>query len=234
MSELGRIAPVQAWALVPVKPPIWAKTRLSGLLSPSERERLQWAMLADVLDQLETAKWLAGVAVVCPDIRIQMLVNARGLRVFGNEPRAGGMNGAVSYGTERLREAGADLVVVLPGDLPLLSADDIDNAVLRAMQDHRSVIVPDRELEGTNALIFWTDQVPNFQFGKNSFQKHLTDPAVGGMQALTLASIARDIDWPEDLQALRQSRGPDLAPNTKNVLASCTGLSTLDSVEEKT
>lgn len=222
MSELGSIRPVQAWALVPVKSPIWAKTRLSVMLSPSERSQLQWAMLQDVLDQLQASKWLAGVAIVCPDPTIQALVTARGIRVIGDEPEGGGLNGAVAHGVDRLRRSGADMVAVLPGDVPLLTADDIDRAILSAVHENTRVVVPDHNREGTNALIFWADRVPQFRFGQNSYQLHLHDRSNGPVRGLPLASFNRDIDWPDDLTALRQRRGQGGAPKTNSALDKCT------------
>jgi 2-phospho-L-lactate guanylyltransferase len=221
MSELGRITPVQAWALVPVKSPIWAKTRLAGLLSEAERARLQWAMLQDMLDQLGAVESLSGVAIVCPDPRIQAMALARGLRVFGDEPVGGGLNAALAYGTARLRAAGADLVMVLPGDVPLLDAADIDHAIRTAIHENTAIVVPDHQAEGTNALVFWADRPPRFRFGRNSFALHLADTGQGPVQALPLASIARDIDWPDDLDALRRRRWQGDAPNTNSALAGC-------------
>jgi len=221
MSEQGSIQPVQAWALVPVKSPTLAKTRLSSLLSPSEREQLQWAMLQDVLDQLQASKWLFGVAIVCPDPRIQALVSARGIRVIGDESMSAGLNSAVAHGVNQLRASGADLLTVIPGDVPLLKAADIDRAILSMVQENTMVVVPDHNREGTNALAFWADRVPEFQFGKNSFQLHLEDRRSGPVRALPLASITRDIDCPDDLAALRQKRGQGGAPKTNSALDRC-------------
>lgn len=233
MSEIGSIRPVQAWALVPIKSPIWAKTRLSVLLSAQERERLQWAMLQDVLDQLQASKWLTGVAIVCPDPAIQALVAARGMRVIGDEPQGGGLNAAIAHGVERLRQAGADLVTVLPGDVPLLSVGEIDRAILSAVQGNATIVVPDHNAQGTNALVFWVNRTPRFQFGKNSFRLHLGDRSNGPVRAMPLASITRDIDWPDDLTALRRLRGQGGAPRTNSALDQCSSL-TIPALSEET
>ena len=52
------------WALVPVKDPARAKTRLAPVLSADQRAALQRAMLADVLAALGRARTLAGIAVI--------------------------------------------------------------------------------------------------------------------------------------------------------------------------
>lgn len=233
MSELGSIRPVQAWALVPVKSPIWAKTRLSVLLSADERAQLQWAMLQDVLNQLQASSWLTGVAIVCPDPRIQVLVAARGIRIIDDEPKTGGLNAAVAHGVDRLRKTGADLVTVLPGDVPLLTANDVDRAILSAVQENTTIVVPDHNTQGTNALVFWAGRAPKFQFGKNSFRRHLEDRSNGPARAMSLASITRDIDLPDDLTALRRRRGQGSAPKTNSALDKCTYL-TIPALSEDT
>lgn len=224
MSKIGSISPVQAWALVPVKSPSWAKTRLSVLLSASERAEIQWAMLQDVLIQLNASKLLAGVAIVTPDARIQALVVANGVRVFNDEPPRGGLNAAVAHGANQLRMLGADLVAVLPGDVPQLTVDDIDSAIQYAVQENATVVVPDHNKQGTNALVFWADRAQEFQFGEGSFQKHVQDCSSGPVQSLHLKSIARDIDWPDDLEALRKHREEGRAAKTNSALDKCTYL----------
>lgn len=232
MSAFGSIKPLDVWALIPVKAPIWAKTRLADVLSESERAELQWAMLQDVLDQLLAAKELAGVAIVCPDKRLQVLAQARGVRVIGDEPQRGGLNAAVALGTEQLKQAGADLVAILPGDVPMLDAADIDRAILCAIHDDATVVVPDTNLEGTNALVFYTDCAPRFQFGKNSFSRHSQNASNRPVRTLRLPSILRDIDWPDDLNALWRRRADGTAPKTNSVLATCAYLRAVQEVEK--
>lgn len=209
---------LQAWALVPIKPPCMAKTRLSGLFTAVERARLQWAMLQDVLDQLSRSKRLRGIAVVSPDPQICGLAQARGFPAFGGEPEGGGLNGAVLFGSERLCCAGADLIAILPGDVPTLDFADIDRAIDMAVAEDTVVVVPDREFQGTNALVFWADRPPTFRFGKNSFHRHLEAMAGRRVKPLTLASIAHDIDCPGDIDHLRSRWEEGLAPRTNHVL----------------
>lgn len=232
MRELGNFKPLEVWALVPIKSPIWAKTRLAEMLSESERAFLQRAMLEDMLDQLRAAKWLAGVAIVCPDKGIQALAQARGVKVIGDEPQGGGLNAALTHGAEVLRAGGADLLVMLLGDLPMLDAADIDRAVMHAIHENTTVVVPDQNREGTNALVLWTDRMPQLQFGKNSFRRHSRGVAQGPVTELPLASVAHDIDWPDDLDTVRRRRGQGAAPNTNSALANCAYLKASQEAEE--
>lgn len=230
MSEVEDIEPPQVWALVPVKAPLSAKTRLAELLSESERAILQRAMLCDVLDQLLASERLTGVAIVCPDEGLQTLARARGVGVIGDEPRGGGLNAALLHGTEVLRASGADLVAILPADVPMIDAGDVDRAVLCALEQDTTVVVPDRAREGTNALVFRTDRAPRLRFGHDSCRLHSQDLSKGPVTLLPLKSIARDIDRPDDLNVIWRD-GQGIAPNTKSVLGECAFLRVAPDVE---
>jgi 2-phospho-L-lactate guanylyltransferase len=226
MTELNPIAPPAVWALVPVKPPSRAKTRLAGVLGPDERARLQVAMLEDVIRQLAAARSLAGIAIVSADDRIRTLALLRRCRVLAAEPPDGGLNGALAYGAEELRRTGADLIVVVPADVPALDPAEIDLAVRTAMTEHALVVVPDHKTSGTNALVFPVARMPEFRFGDGSFLRHATDAGAGQTRMLPLSSVAQDIDEPADLVALRRAFGAGAAPNTKRCLAGLDRMST--------
>ena len=100
-------------------------------------------MFQELLIQLKALKWLAGVAIVIPDACIQALVVANDVPVFNDEPACGGLNAAVAHGANQLHMLGADLGTVLLGDVLMLTADDIDHAILYAVQENATVVVPD-------------------------------------------------------------------------------------------
>ena len=150
------------WALVPVKSSRTAKSRLAGVLAPHERAELQHAMLRDVVTRLRPSSYLAGVAVVSPDPVIVAIAGRLGAYSIGDEPVAGGLNAALRHGSQRLRAIGAELIAILPGDVPLLNALEIDHAIRTALQDNRPVLVPDRRRRGTNAMVFWAHRRPRF------------------------------------------------------------------------
>lgn len=208
----------QVWALVPVKAAFQTKMRLSGRLSMAERARLQWAMLQDVLDALERATRICRIAVVSHDARFLQMAQSRGMLAIGDEPQGGGLNAAVQCGTARLRAAGADLIVILPGDVPLLDAAEIDLAVDLALQEDIALVAPDRTREGTNALVFRPDRSPRFQYGHGSFRRHLEERGAYRASAFPMRSIARDIDTPDDLAHLCRQHGGNAAPHTQVVL----------------
>lgn len=209
----------RAWALLPVKPPKAAKSRLSVVFTISERAGLQQAMLEDVLASLARARSLAGVAVISPDRGIGRIAGAHGARYIAEDPDTGDLNQALAMGVADLQRVGADLVAVIPADVPLLEPADVDRAVRAAERMRAMIVVPDRHGEGTNALVFRADAPPRFEFGPGSYRRHLTEPGRQAAIPMELRSMALDIDTPEDVSILRACAGEGVAPRTRAMVA---------------
>src|SRR5690606_38624625 len=95
-----------------------------------------------------------------------------GARYFAESPEAGDLNRAVEIGVGRLRELDAQVIAVIPADLPLIDPAELDHAVREAIRLDATVVVPDWHGKGTNALIFPASAPPVFEFGPGSFQRH--------------------------------------------------------------
>jgi 2-phospho-L-lactate guanylyltransferase len=189
------------WALVPVKPLAQAKSRLAPVLSGPQRTGLLRAMLADVLAELARAETLAGIAVITADTELAALARGTGAMLIA-EPRPSGLNAAVATGIAELRRRDAARALVLPADIPLLRAAEVDDVIRAGAHDGRTLVVPSRDLDGTNGLLVHLDGPPDFAFGPGSFQRHL-HPSRGGEAVRMLApSFELDIDTPGDLADL--------------------------------
>lgn len=194
------------WALIPVKSAVEAKTRLAGKLCLQQRIRLQRAMLADLLEGLAACRLLSGIALYGPETRTAE--EGTYLRVIHLRQPADvqGLNGAVSDGTQCLVEAGADVVAVLPGDLPLAEGEELDRVLSNVAQQRCCAVIPDRWRNGTNGLVFPAEAHLRFSFGPESFERHLSERQACSSEALELTSFALDIDTTEDLIAFRQAQ----------------------------
>lgn len=203
-----------AWALLPVKEGARAKSRLAGILTPPQRADLQQAMLLDLLDGLRASQLLSGIALCGPDPATATLA-ARSGHTFIHQPAGtDGLNAAVAFATRALSSSGARIVAVLPADLPFLDGAELDIAIAAAALSRACAVVPDRRGTGTNGLVFPASTPPEFRFGPDSFRRHLDRPSdqrLPPRRALRLASLACDIDLPDDLEQLRDKASGDRA-----------------------
>jgi 2-phospho-L-lactate guanylyltransferase len=192
-------SPPGAWlgqevVLVPVKAFGQAKVRLAPAMSGTERAALARAMATRVV---ASAAGLP-VAVVCDDPDVAAWARDLGALVIWEPGR--GLNGAVQDGVARLAGAGAGLVVVAAGDLPL--ATD-----LRWVTHFPGVtIVPDRHGDGTNVIAVPTRSGFAFSYGPGSFARHLDEARRIGVPTRVVHSspLAWDVDLPADLTVVRR------------------------------
>jgi 2-phospho-L-lactate guanylyltransferase len=198
------------WAVVPAKLGSESKVRLGSALSSEGRSRLAFAMLGDVLRALSDSSHLAGIAVVTCDPAVQRLASERGALVV-NEPASGGLNGAVAAGIDHCISAGAEGVVVVMGDLPLLAATEVDLLVDRASVDG-AVAARSLDGTGTNLLALRPPNALRTFFGPDSLALHRRAAALAGVawSEVFLPGAALDVDTPADLARLLAAEGPRL------------------------
>ncbi len=193
--------------LVPVKNLRQAKQRLSPVLSPEQRLALAQAMCEDVL--LELARWRARppVAVVTGDSFARDLAHRLEFEIIADDADPG-ETGAIAMATAVCRERGAKSTLVVPADIPLIEAAELQRIANAAPPDG-TVLVPDAAGRGTNAA--WRAPADLFplRFGNDSFLPHLAAARATGKPCivLELPGIARDVDRPDDLWELAAACG---------------------------
>lgn len=191
------------WAVVPVKSLRQAKTRLASVLTLEERHCLAYAMLKDVLGALTAAKSVQGVMVVTVDAEAAALARSLGI-VVEPDRECAGQSRATVQGATALRNSARPTLMMVPGDVPLITADDVD-AVARG-HDHRGGISlgPDVEGGGTNLLCMSPPNAMMPSFGEGSLCRHMSTCATIGVTPWIVRNprFARDIDRPGDLREL--------------------------------
>jgi 2-phospho-L-lactate guanylyltransferase len=190
------------WAVVPVKERDRAKERLAPLLSPAMRQALVLAMLEDVLSALAAAPGLAGSIVVTVDRAARRLALDYGARIFEDGARDG-HTGAVTAAARRLAAEGETGMLTLPGDVPLVAADEIGRIVEAHGSAPSFTIVPSHDEGGSNAILLSPPEAVPLRFGVDSFYPHLRAATARGIRptVLRLPGIALDIDNPQDIAA---------------------------------
>ena len=211
---------VNTFAVLPVKRPGGAKSRMAGAMDEGRRIALVEAMLEDVLEALDGSRLLFGTIVVTGDERAARMAEAHGCEVV-DDPDDGGHSEAALVGIAAARNHGADRVLLVPGDCPLLNPREVDR-LLGAIPERFVAIVPDRHGTGTNALLLSPADAIEPAFGEGSAQRHLALAREAGVPAglEELPSLALDLDTPADIIALqtRFESGIRGAKNTGRVL----------------
>jgi 2-phospho-L-lactate guanylyltransferase len=196
----------RTWALVPIRGLETAKTRLGGDLDPEERAALVTELLERTLRATRDARRIAGTVVVTMDGAAAEI--ARRHRAVGLVERAPGLNGAIEAARSLAQARGATAVVVVPADLPAVSADALDELIERAAaaaasgsgSDGIVALVPDRHGHGTNALLISPPDRIAPAFGAASRARHAAAARATGTSLLELdGPLALDVDTAADL-----------------------------------
>ena len=194
------------WALLPLKRFQQAKRRLKDSLTLTQREAFFHAMVEDVLTALAGSERLAGVLVISADERTHALASEYGAEWL-RERGPCDLNGAITQGAQYLADAGREGVMVVPGDVPLITSAEVDNIVSLHGPSPAVTIVPASGDDGTNALLVSPPRLIEFAYGKGSREAHLAAARAAGVTPQRIASpgFAVDIDRPDELHTLLAS-----------------------------
>ncbi len=202
--------------LVPVKNLSSAKQRLAAVLDQPSRTALAQAMLEDVLATLhnwKTQGWKLRslVAIVTSDPYAVQLANTYGFEIIP-DPDNPGETGAIEMATRVCVERGAGSTLVIPADIPLIQAWELEEMLKRAPAEG-SVLVPAADGRGTNAAFRRPANLFPLRFGNDSFKPHHAAAQATGKPCvvLHLPGIAVDVDNPSDLQHLLSLPGETCA-----------------------
>ncbi len=201
---MGRLRTV---ALVPAKVLAGAKSRLAAVLDEAERAAVALDMLRAVLEQLREVRNVDAYAVVTGDERAAALAGQLGAVVVAESSE--GLNLALDAGRAWAVERGAEGLLVVLSDLPLVLAGDLAAV---AAKEASVVIAPSKD-GGTNALLLRPAGVIPFRFGRDSARYHRFEAEKRGLEVAVVDrdSLAFDVDTPEDLAVYRAARQRALA-----------------------
>jgi 2-phospho-L-lactate guanylyltransferase len=189
------------WLVIPVKPFDEGKTRLADTLPPHARADLMRELLTGVLAQVRESGLLAGTVVISRDEDVLDLARSSGAQIL--HETGAGLNAALDEARAIITARGADAMLTLPADLPLLTADDILQIYDLALSDVEVVIAPSYD-DGTNALLLCPPNAMEFAFGQDSFRRHLQQAVSSGRRYAVYRSktLDQDVDVPADLESV--------------------------------
>lgn len=211
-------------AVLPIKTFPRAKQRLREAVDGPRRQELAAAMVGDVLAALDATAGIHTLIVVTAEPLAAEAARAAGA-ILVHDPVEAGQSAAAARGIDAARDAGADRVLLVPGDCPALDPAEVDallhpspDAVFRPGTTNEAVtaadgapatpeliIVPDRHGTGTNALLLTPPDVIAPAFGPGSLARHAARGRAAGarVRIAELRSLGHDVDTPADLEALR-------------------------------
>ncbi|MCI0519921.1 MAG: 2-phospho-L-lactate guanylyltransferase [Chloroflexi bacterium] len=202
------------WAIVPVKPLRRGKSRLAGVLSEDERAGLNSQLLAHTVKTLTSMREIEHVLVISRDPEALAIARECGARTV-QENGAPQLNVALARATIVAQNYTTRGVLIVPADLPLLTAEDVRAMLERAKSPPVVVVAPDRRRQGTNALLVNPIGLIEYEFGPGSFDRHCQRAAKAGarLEICELPSLALDVDLPEDLDVVGERLGAWEAEN---------------------
>ena len=193
------------WAIIPVKPLKRGKSRLSSILTETERTTLNQSMLVNTLKTLKSINEIDTVLVVSRDpsaLAIARDYHARTVLEDGSPE----LNTALRRASMVAIAYYANEILVLPADLPLLKAATVHELLSLAKNPPEIIIAPDRRKDGTNALYINPADLIDYYYGKGSFNLHLQAAKKKGanIQVVEKEELGLDLDLPEDLVLLTE------------------------------
>jgi len=199
------------WSLVvPLKPLALAKSRLADAAG-EVRPALALAFVLDTVAAALSCPRVADVTVVTDDPVAGGRLARLGALVVPDVPAAG-LNAALRYGAERVRERGAaGGVAALNGDLPALRPAELSHVLQEAARAPERAFLADAAGVGTTLLAAAPGVALAPAFGGASRARHLAS----GAREIVLpdvVSVRQDVDTAGDLRAaLALGLGPRTA-----------------------
>ncbi len=189
------------YVVVPVKKLADSKRRLSTVFTPQERRLLTLSMLQDVLSALKASK-VDVIAVAGEDSQVEQV--AKKYKATYLSANGAALNPAIEQAALWCKAQGASSVLILPADIPLLLAADVNRILDLGNRDGSNIVLSPSSNCGTNALYQTPpNQIPAC-FGPKSFLNHINEAYQKGINVrLHFApGLSADIDDVEDLKKL--------------------------------
>ncbi len=201
--------------VLPMRTVSGGKARLGEALDAEEREELVLGMLLHTLRVLGEWPICRRIHLVSPDPVLSAATSQTGVDVSVIRQDGEGLNEGIRLGMSAARVEGAASLLILPGDLPHLSVEALDElliaadaGVVAAGGGPLVAIVPSDAGGGTNALLLRPPDAIAPAFGTGSFEAHLraAEAAGAAVQVVSDPALGYDLDTPDDLERLDQAR----------------------------
>jgi 2-phospho-L-lactate/phosphoenolpyruvate guanylyltransferase len=199
---------MKIFALVPVKRFESSKSRLGGILRIDERIKLSELLLVNTISVLKKSSAISEIVVISSD-KGAMEIARRSDVKFLKEIKDHGVNAAIALADNYSSENGAQATIVIPQDLPLLTAADVNLLCRKAESLDRCLIIcPSIRFDGSNALLRKPSGLLKTHYDEDSFNAHIRAATQFGIPIKVFLSqrIMIDLDSIEDIKILMKKR----------------------------
>jgi 2-phospho-L-lactate/phosphoenolpyruvate guanylyltransferase len=192
---------LKVFAIVPVKNFESGKSRLASLLTVEERIRLSELFLDCTLNTLTNTSVISNVVVVSSDKRAEAIAKIYDAK-FLQEKKDQGVNAAVALADVYISEYDVDATIVIPQDLPLLLAEDIEHMCTSAQEHEKCLVIcPSLRFDGSNALLRRPPLLITTNYDNDSYNIHIKKAKASNatVKIIKTKRIMTDIDTVEDV-----------------------------------
>jgi 2-phospho-L-lactate/phosphoenolpyruvate guanylyltransferase len=191
-------------AIIPVKPLKRGKSRLAGVLTVEEREKLNKEMLVRILVCVRNVPQINFFVVISYDPATLSIAREMGAKTV-LESRITNLNRALRKATAAARAYKATQILIMPADLPLINEKDIQQFIKLGENKDGITISSDHRENGTNALLVNPIGAIDYNFGDWSFRKHIeqAERKKIAVRVANINSFKFDLDIPEDLELIK-------------------------------
>ena len=190
-------------AVIPMKSLHSAKSRLSNILTAQQRKNLVMYLLDATIKELKKSNFISEIIIVSNDKALKQYTCINNLKFIKDSDE--GVNQAVILADKYCIDNGINANIVIPQDLPFISAKEIDEICTISNKYHKCIIIcPSKRFDGTNVLFRKPPDVIKTHYDNNSYMNHLKEAYKFKIpiESLDIVKLRFDLDTKEDLLEL--------------------------------
>ncbi len=192
------------WAIIPINNFNESFSRLSNVLNKKQREEMTQILATQVLDALTPIASVEKIIVLSNEIEwLSSFWNKK--IVVLPEPDTEQFSEKIDNTAQWIQSQGVTAMLYLSIDLPYIQQEDIENLISQHISGLS--IVEAKKDNGTNALILDLPTKMEFQFGPNSFSKHLAEARSKNINTtiVNIEYLSLDLDDWNDLHLFKKN-----------------------------
>jgi len=192
------------WALIPINDFSGSLSRLSEHLNRDQRKEMTQILATQVIEALYSVQSIEKIVVLSNERQWLKSFDNQKIIIL-KDPEIKKLKAKITHAANWIQSQGADQMLYLSVDLPFVQEKDITKFITEH-QGGLSIVKAHKE-NGTNALILDFPAILEFQFGVNSFDKHLATAKAQKINTkiVEIKNLSLDIDTWDDLQEFKNN-----------------------------